>query len=469
MADFQNTIDLLGDDVITKAFLDNTLTEFHDDIVNNVRDYAFYNCSKLKSIIAPNATSVGLSAFDHAGLETADLPNVTTIGNSGFDGCKQLRTINIPLAEYIGSYAFKGCIALAALDLPNVTAVIYSAFQGCKALVSVNLPRATRIDNSAFYGCTSLVSVNIPSFRPSFNPTSLFYGCSSLPNVDLPQGVPKIVTTMFKDCAVLKTLILRRESVCTLSATDAFDGTPFASGGTGGKVLVPRALIESYETATNWSTLYAAGTCTFLAIEDYTLDGTITGEIDWASMSVARSLVQRTIRSIDSEAITSTGESAFRYCRNMTSVNLPKLTSIGMASFEGCTNLVNVDLGSAKTISTNCFASCSSLESVDFPYVKTLGSGAFQYCNNLKTVILRSSTLCTLSSTGALSGTLFASGKAGGTLLVPRSLTASYTSATNWSSIMSANANNRILALEDYTVDGTITGEIDWDKLNASA
>jgi hypothetical protein len=65
--------------------------------------------------------------------------------------------------------------------------------------------------------------------------------------------------------------------------------------------------------------------------------------------------------------------------------------------------------------------------------------------------------------------THFASGKAGGTLLVPRSLTESYPTATNWSVIIAWNANNRVLALEDYTVDGTITGEIDWDKLNGGA
>jgi hypothetical protein len=388
MAEFQNTIDLLGDDVMMKALLANTITEFHDDIVNNVRDYAFYNCSKLKSIIAPNATSVGLSAFAYAGLETADLPNVTTIGNSGFDGCKQLRTINIPLAEYISSYAFKGCIALAALDLPNVTAVIHNAFQGCKALVSVNLPRATRIDNSAFYGCTSLVSVNIPSFSPSFDPTSLFNGCSSLPNVDLPQGVTKVVTTMFKGCTVLKTLILRRESICTLSATDAFDGTPFASGGTGGKVLVPRALIESYETATNWSTLYAAGTCTFLAIEDHTVDGTIAGEIDWDKFSPTRSLINRKLSVVENSDVVTLGSHAFNVNKTLTSVNFPNLTDTGQYTFQHCTNLISVNMPKLTHVGFYAFDHCKKLVSIDLSRVTHIANVAFDYCTSLMSVKL---------------------------------------------------------------------------------
>jgi hypothetical protein len=46
-----------------------------------------------------------------------------------------------------------------------------------------------------------------------------------------------------------------------------FDGTPFASGGTGGTVYVPQALITEYQNNTNWSALYAQGTCNFVAIE----------------------------------------------------------------------------------------------------------------------------------------------------------------------------------------------------------
>ena len=90
----------------------------------------------------------------------------------------------------------------------------------------------------------------------------------------------KIDNRTFNGCRKLTMLILRSETVCTMSNISVFNDSPFASGGTGGKCLVPRSLIETYQTATNWSTLYAAGTCTFLALEDYTVDGTITGEID---------------------------------------------------------------------------------------------------------------------------------------------------------------------------------------------
>jgi hypothetical protein len=77
-----------------------------------------------------------------------------------------------------------------------------------------------------------------------------------------------IANGVFNGCKKLKTLILRRDvNPTSIVNVGAFTNTPFASGGTGGTVYVPLSLIESYKTATNWSTLYAAGTCNFVAIE----------------------------------------------------------------------------------------------------------------------------------------------------------------------------------------------------------
>jgi hypothetical protein len=107
--------------------------------------------------------------------------------------------------------------------------------------------------------------------------------------------------------------------------------------------------------------------------------------------------------------------------------------------------------------------------------MKEIANQVFYGCVSLKTIALRSTTLCTLSSTNSFSGvtapntnetTPFYEGGTGGTLLVPRALVTEYPNATNWSIVLAWNANNRVLALEDYTVDGTITGAIDWDKLN---
>jgi hypothetical protein len=143
----------------------------------------------------------------------------------------------------IGNAAFQKCANLVSVDLPNLVALHYaSAFNGCTALETVNLPKAERLGSSSFESCTALTKIDLPS-------------------------AIKLNTLAFYKCTALKTVMLRANSVCTLANVNVFNNTPFASGGTGGTVYVPAALIESYQTATNWSTLYASGTCNFVAIE----------------------------------------------------------------------------------------------------------------------------------------------------------------------------------------------------------
>lgn len=100
-----------------------------------------------------------------------------------------------------------------------------------------------------------------------------FYGCTELVEVDLPN-MTTIKANAMNGCSVLKALILRGETVCTLANANALTGTPIASGT--GYIYVPAALVDSYKAATNWST-YADQ---FRALEDYTVDGTVDGELD---------------------------------------------------------------------------------------------------------------------------------------------------------------------------------------------
>lgn len=100
-----------------------------------------------------------------------------------------------------------------------------------------------------------------------------FYKCSKLTTANFPVAM-SIGSNAFRSCSSLTTLILRSETTATLSNTNALGSTLIASGT--GYIYVPRALIEGYKVVSNWST-YAAQ---FRALEDYTVDGTITGELD---------------------------------------------------------------------------------------------------------------------------------------------------------------------------------------------
>ena len=180
----------------------------------------------------------------------------------------------------------------------------------------------------------------------------------------------------------------------------------------------------------------------------------------------ARMIVDGTIKEYNDNVIAIIGNSAFQNCKGLTSVNMPNVTSVESVAFNGCSKLTSVNMPNVTSVGNYAFQNCSVLTSIDMPNVTSVRNYAFDGCSNLKTLVLRKDTVCTTNSTTVVSNTPFASGKAGGTLLVPSALIERYKTATNWSAILSQNANNRFIALEDYTVDGTITGEIDWDKLN---
>lgn len=173
-------------------------------------------------------TSVGNNALmGSASLKTIYLPNVKTAGNSSFNACSSLVDVNIPKLETISTQTFYGCSSLMYLTLPSLKTAAVQSFRNCKKLTVVDLASCTSISNLAF------------DTNPSF-----------------------------------KCLVLRATSVCSLANTAAMSNTPIASGT--GYVYVPSALVDSYKSATNWTT-YAEQ---IRALENYTIDGTTTGEID---------------------------------------------------------------------------------------------------------------------------------------------------------------------------------------------
>jgi hypothetical protein len=73
----------------------------------------------------------------------------------------------------------------------------------------------------------------------------------------------------------LQALVIRNtSSVVNLIRANAFEETPISSGD--GYIYVPRDMLDAYVSATNWS-VYGEQ---FRVLEDYTVDGTITGELD---------------------------------------------------------------------------------------------------------------------------------------------------------------------------------------------
>ena len=123
-----------------------------------------------------------------------------------------------------------------------------------------------------------------------------------------------------------------------------------------------------------------------------------------------------------------------------------------------------------ETIGHSAFRGSSDLTKVDFPAATVIQVQVFAYCYSLTTIILRNTTLCRLANVnafqncyhfyGTADATYNPNGLKDGYIYVPASLVDSYKTATNWSTFAT-----QFRALEDYTVDGTITGELDPTKI----
>lgn len=154
----------------------------------------------------------------------------TAIGDYSFRGCKSLKTLVAPNAQRVGEYALYQCNKLLSITLPSVTTVATNSFRDAQYLEFVDLPKLTAIASNTFYGCRAL-----------------------------------------------KTLILRSETLVTLNATSAFTtcyrilGTQNSgfnpTGEKIGFIYVPKALLEDYKMATNWSS--DSLVTQLRAIEDY--------------------------------------------------------------------------------------------------------------------------------------------------------------------------------------------------------
>jgi hypothetical protein len=104
--------------------------------------------------------------------------------------------------------------------------------------------------------------------------SSAFVDLKSLTLVDFPN-LSRIKGAGFWSTVKLDAIILRNPNVvCILESAGAFYWSSLYNGT--GYVYCPAARLAEYQQATNWST-YAAQ---FRALEDYTVDGTIWGDLD---------------------------------------------------------------------------------------------------------------------------------------------------------------------------------------------
>ena len=168
--------------------------------------------------------------------------------------------------EDLREYTFIVNRDLESVDLPNVTGEVRErCFAYCTSLRNVNLPKVERIYDYAFSGCESLTVLDFPN-------------------------VYSVSVIAFIECPLLKAVVLRRMGELNYfrlsdvegSTEHAFYRTPIHDGT--GYFYVPREMIPTWQSAAAEMELPIVNQ--FRALEDYTVDGTITGELDLEKMGL---------------------------------------------------------------------------------------------------------------------------------------------------------------------------------------
>ncbi|MDE6023169.1 MAG: leucine-rich repeat domain-containing protein, partial [Muribaculaceae bacterium] len=345
-----------------------------------------------------SVTSIGDIAFyDCIGLTSVTIPNsVTSIGERTFRYCSNLTDIFVEDGnEYYASD--KGVLynrdKTVLIQCPGgkteceisstVASIGNSAFYDCHRLTSVTIPNSvTIIGKYAFKDCYNLTSVIIPNSVTSIGDHAFDY-CRRLTSVTIPNSVTSIGDYVFVVCDKL---------------TDIFveDGNEYYASDKG--VLYNRdktVLIQCPGGKTEYeipTTVTSIGNSAFYycrGLTSVTIPNSVTS-IGEEAFYGCSSLISVTIPN----SVTSIGEYAFRDCSSLTSVSIPNsVTSIGFGSFLECTALKSVTIPNSMTSISACtFQGCKTLESVTIPSsVTVIENDAFSGCALLKSVTIPNS------------------------------------------------------------------------------
>ena len=149
--------------------------------------------------------------------------------------CKDVINMNYMFGAKNGGYYSKLTkIDMKNFDTSKVTNMSY-AFQGCHQATEIDV---TGWDTSK---CTNMMN--------------MFSSCSKMTTIDISSfttGHPTNTGNMFYYCSALTKLIIDNPNLFVMTSTTMLEQTPIAKGT--GYVYVPDDMVDTYKSATNWST-----------------------------------------------------------------------------------------------------------------------------------------------------------------------------------------------------------------------
>ena len=211
--------------------------------------------------------------YDSRVYITVDLPNCTQIMDSAFYA-QPISELKLPKCRIIEGSAFNyvGSIGkIKKLDLPECTTIKIAAFH-YQPISEINLPKCIDIEN-AFNNSAEITKVYLPAMTDVSK--KMFSECPNLESVLFDnENITKFGGSAYyfapfyytsytsaENCNLKHIIIPKCTTVPTLGSVDGLVGNN-ATAKAKVTIYVPRAMVEQYKAATNWSAYNIA------AIED---------------------------------------------------------------------------------------------------------------------------------------------------------------------------------------------------------
>ena len=196
-------------------------------------------------------------------LTTFSFAQQVTLAVRAFELQTTLTEVHMPEAVNIPNYCFNRCSQLSVVDMPKAASIGSNAFYNCVAMTTFTAAMAQTVGSNAFSGCSGLSSIYLPALTGAVAGNA-FANLTALETLDL--GNATSISSALSGPSALSTLILRNtDGVVTHSQGSSLfnSSSPMARGN--GLILVPRALVSTYQASSSWNTYSAM----IHAIEDY--------------------------------------------------------------------------------------------------------------------------------------------------------------------------------------------------------
>ncbi len=371
--------------------------------ITYIGDYAFMDCGKLSSINIPkNVISIGARAFEYCtSLTKITVPS--SLYDNAFSHCSNLAEVTLTDGvKFIRPEAFAYCTSLKSINIPqSVSDIFYGIFEGCNNLTAVTVDPENQVYHSSgnciidtkgktlIAGCSNSIIPDDDSVTHIYK--YAFYKLESLKSINIPKNVTSIGEYAFSNCSKLESITIRGNLTqisygafnnCTKLSTVYYCSTErdWNNVSIEGKnnAILNANIIFNWEVATPVPE----------GLESKIVDGKAI-IVDYSG-SLTEIVIPAEIRGYP---VTSIGEAAFYYCKNLTSITLPEgIEEIGDFAFQKCINLENINIpNSVLRIGNSVFDECASLDSINIPSkVNSIGSGLTSQCDNLLVITVDS-------------------------------------------------------------------------------